>query len=122
MSAAEVARVKQQYTAQDAYKRDGTAAVASELSEWIGAGDWRLLFLQRDRITKVTAKEVNEVAVKYLKQSNRTVGIFRRSSPIGLNLHDGHSERAGEQHQPESRRCEHGRPVPLHELSQLIRG
>jgi len=31
-AAAEVASVKQQYIAEDAYKRDGTAGVASEIS------------------------------------------------------------------------------------------
>jgi len=35
---AEIERVKQQYVAADAYKRDGTAAVASELNEWIAWG------------------------------------------------------------------------------------
>src|SRR5580704_655155 len=39
---AEVARVKQQYIAADAYKRDGTAAIAEEISEWIAVGDWTL--------------------------------------------------------------------------------
>jgi zinc protease len=50
--------------------------VALELSEWIGAGDWRLLFLHRDRVAKVTAKDVVAVARKYLKPSNRTVGFY----------------------------------------------
>ncbi len=50
--------------------------IAIELSEWAGAGDWRLLFLQRDRIAKVTADDVNRVAAKYLVGTNRTVGIF----------------------------------------------
>ncbi len=51
-------------------------SVGLELSEWIGSGDWRMLFIQRDRISKVTADDVNRVAAKYLKQPNRTVGIF----------------------------------------------
>ena len=42
VTAAEVARVKQQYIAADAYKRDGTAAVAGEINEWIAVGDWTL--------------------------------------------------------------------------------
>ena len=45
VTAAEVARVKQQYIAADAYKRDGTAAVASEINEWIAR---RRLDLVRD--------------------------------------------------------------------------
>jgi zinc protease len=50
--------------------------IAIELSEWAGAGDWRLLFLHRDRTAKVTADDVNRVAAKYLRSTNRTVGVF----------------------------------------------
>src|SRR5262245_18787020 len=46
------------------------------LSEWAAKGDWWLFFLHRDRLEKVTPKEVQAVAAKYLKRSNRTVGIF----------------------------------------------
>jgi zinc protease len=35
-----------------------------------------LLFVHRDRVAKVKAADVNRVAEKYLKQSNRTVGMF----------------------------------------------
>ncbi|MBP9663993.1 MAG: insulinase family protein [Pyrinomonadaceae bacterium] len=49
---------------------------ALELSEWIAQGDWRLMFLNRDRIQKVTPDDVQRVARKYLKQSNRTLGQF----------------------------------------------
>jgi len=50
--------------------------VGLELSEWIGAGDWRLFFLNRDRVKKLTAEDVQRVAATYLKPSNRTVGLF----------------------------------------------
>ncbi|MBL8911795.1 MAG: insulinase family protein [Archangium sp.] len=46
------------------------------LSEYIGAGDWRLLFLSRDRIEKVTAEDVTRVASKYFISSNRTMGEY----------------------------------------------
>ncbi|MDE3247398.1 MAG: insulinase family protein [Bacteroidota bacterium] len=46
------------------------------LTEYIGAGDWRLWFLNRDRIENCTLAEVQEVARKYYKTSNRTWGIF----------------------------------------------
>ena len=39
-------------------------------------GDWRLLFLVRDRIKKVTPEDVARVAKLYLKASNRTIGRF----------------------------------------------
>lgn len=50
--------------------------IAIELSEWAGAGDWRLLFVERDRVAKVTPEDVNRVAAKYLQTPNRTVGVF----------------------------------------------
>ena len=50
--------------------------VGLQLSEWIGMGDWRLLFLHRDRLRKATAEDVQRVAATYLKPSNRTVGLF----------------------------------------------
>ncbi|MCL2917338.1 M16 family metallopeptidase [Shewanella litorisediminis] len=50
--------------------------VALELSEWLGMGDWRLLFLNRDRLEKVSAADVQRVAEYYLTQNNRTLGRF----------------------------------------------
>ena len=46
------------------------------LSEFIAQGDWRLFFLQRDRIQKVTVDQVRTVAQYYLKRENRTLGQF----------------------------------------------
>ena len=46
------------------------------LSECAGIGDWRVLFLHRDRLKKVTAADVQAVATRYLKPANRTLGIF----------------------------------------------
>jgi zinc protease len=46
------------------------------LSEFIAGGDWRLLFLQRDRVAAVTLDQVNAVAATWLKPSNRTLGRF----------------------------------------------
>jgi len=53
-----------------------TERFATTLSEWESYGDWRLYFLHRDRLEKVTADGVKKVAEKYLIQSNRTVGLF----------------------------------------------
>ncbi|MGJ5816935.1 M16 family metallopeptidase [Paludibaculum fermentans] len=55
---------------------NNSAAIALQLSEWQGMGDWRLLFLHRDRIKKVTLEQVQKAAEKYLIASNRTVGEF----------------------------------------------
>lgn len=50
--------------------------VGLTMSEWIAQGDWRLFFLNRDRVRKVTVEDVQGAAAKYLKQSNRTLGLF----------------------------------------------
>jgi zinc protease len=50
--------------------------VGVELSEWIALGDWRLFFLHRDRIKKVTAADVQRVAANYLKPTNRTIATY----------------------------------------------
>jgi zinc protease len=46
------------------------------MSEWVALGDWRLLFLDRDRVKAVTPEDVKRVATAYLKPSNRTIGEF----------------------------------------------
>jgi len=53
-----------------------TARTGVLLSEYAAMGDWRLLFLARDRVKMVTALDVERVARAYLKQSNRTLGLF----------------------------------------------
>ena len=50
--------------------------VGLALSEWQAAGDWRLLFVHRDRLKRVTPADVQRAAVNYLKPSNVTVGLF----------------------------------------------
>jgi len=46
------------------------------ISEYNAKGDWRLLFLNRDRLSKVKPEDVQRVAAAYLKSSNRTMGEF----------------------------------------------
>jgi zinc protease len=73
---AEVARVKQQYVAADAYKRDGTAAVASELNEWIAIGDWTLYVTFPQKVQQVTPADVQRVAKQYFNEDQSTTGWF----------------------------------------------
>ena len=50
--------------------------MASNLSENVAVGDWRLLFWDRDLLKKVTVADVKRVANAYLVDSNLTVGTF----------------------------------------------
>ena len=49
---------------------------AKVLSEWAAMGDWRLTFLYRDRLKKLTLDQVRAAATSYLVRTNRTVGLF----------------------------------------------
>ena len=57
------------------------------ISEAIATGDWRLAFLFRDNIRKVTAEDVYRVAQAYFKPSNRTLGTFvPEASPVRAEI------------------------------------
>jgi len=51
-------------------------AVGVQLSESIARGDWRLYFLQRDQIRKLTLADLQRVANQRLVRDNRTVGVY----------------------------------------------
>lgn len=53
-----------------------TVRTAENISDWIGLGDWRLLFVHRDRVASLEAGAVERFATEYLRPSNRTVGVF----------------------------------------------
>ncbi|HKX32527.1 MAG TPA: insulinase family protein, partial [Blastocatellia bacterium] len=72
----EVDRARTQLLKQIDLNLNSSEAVGLELSEWIGMGDWRLLFINRDRLQKITPEEVQRVATTYLIPSNRTLGLF----------------------------------------------
>ncbi len=73
---AEVDRIKQQILKQRELSAANSGRIGMELSEWAAQGDWRLYFVHRDRIEKVTAAEVSKAAAKYLTPDNSTVGLF----------------------------------------------
>jgi zinc protease len=76
LAQAEIDRVRTRgLTAFDQLMND-PQKVGVALSEAIALGDWRLLFLGRDRLRAVTAADINRVAAAYLKPANRTVGVF----------------------------------------------
>jgi zinc protease len=72
----EVERARAQILKNIELALNNSDQVGVTLSEFIGAGDWRLFFLHRDRLRKVTPEEVSQVAAKYFKPSNRTLGMF----------------------------------------------
>ncbi len=73
---AEVEVSKQRFAKLNEQLLTNTGRFAINLSEWAGAGDYRLFFLHRDRVEKVTTADVNAAAAKYLIRSNRTVGLY----------------------------------------------
>ncbi len=76
ITAEEVERSKTRFQKDDERLLTSSDRFAIRLSEWAACGDWRLFFLNRDRLAKVTAADVNRVAAKYLVASNRTLGVF----------------------------------------------
>lgn len=46
------------------------------LTEWAALGDWRVMFLHRDRVRAVTPEDVARVAAAYIRPSNLTYGQF----------------------------------------------
>jgi zinc protease len=57
-------------------------AFVRALSEFAAIGDWRLYFLYRERLGKVTVADVQRVADQYLKPANRVVGVFMPTEQI----------------------------------------
>ncbi len=72
----EVERAKTYWLKEWELAFSDTTRIARQLSEWAAQGDWRLIFLYRDRLEEVTPESVQEVAKKYLHQNNRTSGLF----------------------------------------------
>jgi zinc protease len=76
LTAEEVNRAKLQNLKQMEQGFRNTARTGVLLSEYIALGDWRMFFINRDNMEKVTVQDVERVAKAYFKPSNRTVGIF----------------------------------------------
>lgn len=72
----ELDRAKQAARKQIQLALNDTAQLTIALTESMAAGDWRLFFIERDQIEKMTVKDVQAAAEKYLKATNRTLGRF----------------------------------------------
>lgn len=59
-----------------------TAALVRSLSEFAAIGDWRLFFLYRDRLRRVTLADVQRVAEQYFKPANRVLGVFKPTDAV----------------------------------------
>ena len=75
-TAEEVNRAKAQLLRNFELTLQNSELVGLNLTEWASRGDWRLMFLNRDRIEAVTPADVDKVARAYLKPDNRTVAVF----------------------------------------------
>jgi zinc protease len=72
----EVSSAINQMLASSAYARDGAFAIASNLNEYIAAGDWTLYTTIDDDIKKVTPEDVKRVANTYFVADHSTTGWF----------------------------------------------
>jgi zinc protease len=110
----EVERAVQQILKARELEAAESDKIAISLSDWAAQGDWRLYFLFRDNIEKLTREQVQAAAEKYFVRNNRTVGLFIPAeaaeritvpeSPNLAELLDGYKGReamaAGEQIDP----------------------
>jgi zinc protease len=76
VTAAEVDRARTKYLKGFELTASDPEKVGVALSESIGQGDWRLFFLERDRVRDVKVEDVQRVATAYLVPDNRTLGLF----------------------------------------------
>ncbi|SHH20837.1 M16 family metallopeptidase [Flavobacterium defluvii] len=72
----DVNRAKAKIIKQIETVKNNTISYAINLTEIIGAGDYRLGFLYRDAVEKLTKEDIQRVAEKYFKANNRTIGVF----------------------------------------------
>jgi zinc protease len=56
--------------------QNNTLDFCVNLAEVIGSGDWKLFYIYRDRMEKLTVADLQAVLKKYYLPSNRTVGVF----------------------------------------------
>ena len=72
----EVRRAKAEAAAAFDLAFNDPEALVRRLSDWVANGDWRLMFLHRDRLEQVTPEDVLDMAKAYLTPSNRTIGYL----------------------------------------------
>ena len=75
-SAQEMDRARKSYENQYEKILADHESVGVQLSEYIALGDWRLFFVSRDQLAKVTPAAVASVAGAYYRRDNRVTGYF----------------------------------------------
>lgn len=76
VSSAELVRAKQSMRAYLATRRDGPYAMLSSLNEEIASNDWTRFATFPEALNKVTQKQVQAAAKKYLVDDQSTIGYF----------------------------------------------
>ena len=72
----ELQRAINQRKAQAAFSRDGSFLAAAELNEALAAGDWKLYADMPDRLSAVSAGDVQRVAQRYFVRNACTTGYY----------------------------------------------
>jgi len=72
----EVERIKTRKLKNIKLAMADSGRIGIQLSEWAALGDWRMYFVNRDRMKAVTTADVKRVASTYFIASNRTAGLF----------------------------------------------
>jgi zinc protease len=72
----EVERARATLLKQIELNLNDASRIGLELSNWMAMGDWRLLFLHRDRLKAAKTPDVQRVWGQYFKPANRTAALF----------------------------------------------
>ncbi|APV50490.1 pseudouridine synthase [Betaproteobacteria bacterium GR16-43] len=75
-TAEEIERARKNYANQFEKTLNNHETIGVQLSEYIALGDWRLFFLSRDDLPKVTPATVAKAAEAYYRRDNRIVGLY----------------------------------------------
>jgi len=72
----ELTRAKGQIKAEQAFSRDGSYSIASNINEAIATGDWTYYTDYLNNINSITKEDVQRIAEAYLLEDKSTTGYF----------------------------------------------
>ncbi|PXX45076.1 M16 family metallopeptidase [Undibacterium pigrum] len=67
---------KSKYVNIFSYIMNNPHALSMRISRYIAAGDWRLMFLEKDRVANMKTEQLQQAAQRYFVRENRTTGIL----------------------------------------------